>query len=79
MTIAVPVRRPVETLVAPRLAVGAHVSDLPAAVYVNRIVLAVCAVGVLIFLCLPVLIVVPMSFSNATSLQFPPEGFSMRW
>ncbi len=79
MTIAVPVRRPVETLVAPRLAVGAHVSDLPAAVYLNRIVLAVCAVGVLIFLCLPVLIVVPMSFSNATSLQFPPEGFSMRW
>ncbi len=45
----------------------------------NRIVLAVCAIAVLVFLCLPVLIVVPMSFSSSTSLRFPPEGFSLRW
>jgi len=62
-----------------RLALAGHFSDIPAVVRMNRIVLAVCAIGVLVFLCLPVLIVVPMSFSNATSLRFPPEGFSMRW
>jgi putative spermidine/putrescine transport system permease protein len=41
--------------------------------------LAVFAVLVLIFLCLPVLIVAPMSFSDAKSLEFPPPGFSLRW
>ena len=45
----------------------------------NSMVLAFCGVAVLVFLCLPVLIVVPMSFSDSTSLRFPPEGFSMRW
>jgi putative spermidine/putrescine transport system permease protein len=34
---------------------------------------------VLVFLCLPVLIVAPMSFSSAQSLAFPPPGFSLRW
>jgi putative spermidine/putrescine transport system permease protein len=34
---------------------------------------------VLVFLCLPVLIVAPMSFSSAQSLEFPPPGFSLRW
>jgi hypothetical protein len=34
--------------------------------------------AVLLFLCLPIVIVVPMSFSSAKSLQFPP-GFSLRW
>jgi putative spermidine/putrescine transport system permease protein len=33
----------------------------------------------LLFLCLPVLIVVPMSFSSAQSLEFPPPGLSLRW
>ena len=41
--------------------------------------LTVVAVLVLIFLCLPVLIVAPMSFSDAKSLEFPPPGFSLRW
>ncbi|GAB5468082.1 MAG: ABC transporter permease [Rhodospirillales bacterium] len=36
-------------------------------------------IGVLIFLCLPVLIVAPMSLSSAQSLEFPPPGFSLRW
>jgi len=44
-----------------------------------RGMLAVCAVSVLVFLCLPVLVVVPMSFSSAASLAFPPPGFSLRW
>lgn len=34
---------------------------------------------VLLFLCLPIAIVVPMSFSSASSLEFPPPGFSWRW
>ena len=35
--------------------------------------------AVLAFLCLPIVIVVPMSFSSAKSLQFPPPGLSLRW
>lgn len=41
--------------------------------------LTVVALGVLTFLCLPILIVVPMSFSSAKSLEFPPPGLSLRW
>ena len=41
--------------------------------------LAAYAVAVLTFLCLPVLIVAPMSFSDAKSLEFPPPGLSLRW
>jgi putative spermidine/putrescine transport system permease protein len=37
------------------------------------------SVSVLAFLCLPILIVIPMSFSSAKSLEFPPPGFSLRW
>jgi ABC-type spermidine/putrescine transport system permease subunit II len=35
--------------------------------------------AVLLFLCLPIAVVVPMSFSSASSLEFPPPGFSLRW
>jgi putative spermidine/putrescine transport system permease protein len=41
--------------------------------------LAALAGVVLLFLCLPIAIVVPMSFSSADSLQFPPPGFGLRW
>jgi ABC-type spermidine/putrescine transport system permease subunit II len=41
--------------------------------------LALFSGAVLLFLCLPILIVVPMSFSSAKSLQFPPPGLSLRW
>ena len=41
--------------------------------------LAVLGSLTLLFLCLPILIVVPMSFSSAQSLQFPPPGLSFRW
>ena len=39
------------------------------------------AVGIfgLVFLAVPILIVIPMSFSSAKSLTFPPPGFSLRW
>jgi ABC-type spermidine/putrescine transport system permease subunit II len=36
-------------------------------------------IAALAFLVLPLLIVVPMSFSSARALQFPPPGFSLRW
>lgn len=34
---------------------------------------------VLAFLMLPILIVVPVSFSDAAFLTFPPPGYSLRW
>ncbi len=40
---------------------------------------AVLGIAALAFLVLPLLIVVPMSFSSARSLTFPPPGFSWRW
>lgn len=42
-------------------------------------VLAVFSGAVLLFLCLPIAVVVPMSFSSASSLEFPPPGLSLRW
>lgn len=45
----------------------------------NRLALATTGILVLAFLCLPALIVIPMSFSSASSLEFPPPGFSLRW
>ncbi|MFS0576439.1 ABC transporter permease [Sporosarcina sp. 179-K 3D1 HS] len=31
------------------------------------------------FLLVPILVVIPMSFSSANTLQFPPPGFSLKW
>jgi putative spermidine/putrescine transport system permease protein len=39
---------------------------------------SVCAF-VLLFLVLPILIVVPISFSSSLYLDFPPRGFSLQW
>jgi ABC-type spermidine/putrescine transport system permease subunit II len=44
-----------------------------------RVALAITGGAVLLFLCLPIAIVVPMSFSSASSLEFPPPGLSLRW
>jgi putative spermidine/putrescine transport system permease protein len=41
--------------------------------------LAIFGGAVLLFLCLPIAVVVPMSFSSASSLEFPPPGLSLRW
>jgi ABC-type spermidine/putrescine transport system permease subunit II len=46
---------------------------------IARYALALFAGAVLLFLCLPIAVVVPMSFSSASSLEFPPPGFSLRW
>mgnify|MGYP001147296186 CR=1 FL=1 len=38
----------------------------------------ICAL-VLLFLIMPVLIIVPMSFGGSAFLEFPPKSFSLRW
>lgn len=45
----------------------------------GRRLLAVAGIAALVFLIVPLLIVVPMSFSSARALSFPPPGFSLRW
>jgi putative spermidine/putrescine transport system permease protein len=45
----------------------------------QRLWLYVVTTLILLFLVLPTLIVIPMSFSSANSLAFPPPGWSMRW
>ncbi len=45
----------------------------------SRFMLAAVGLGALGFLCLPIAIVIPMSFSSARALTFPPPGFSLRW
>jgi putative spermidine/putrescine transport system permease protein len=45
----------------------------------GRFALALFGGAVLLFLCLPIAVVVPMSFSSASSLEFPPPGLSLRW
>jgi len=41
--------------------------------------LAIVGGCVLFFLTLPTLIVIPMSFSGASYLEFPPQSWSLRW
>jgi mannopine transport system permease protein len=45
----------------------------------GRFTLHAVAWAVVVFLMVPTLIVVPMSFSPAEHLQFPPKGFTLRW
>lgn len=47
--------------------------------HLGRLWLYAVAVLVMAFLILPVLIVIPMSFSDSRFLRFPPEGLSLRW
>jgi len=37
------------------------------------------AVGLLVFLLLPILVIVPLSFSSSSFLAYPMPGFSLRW
>ena len=46
---------------------------------VVRIGLSTAAVGVLVYLIFPVIVVVAISFSSGNFLVFPPPGFSLRW
>ena len=45
----------------------------------NRIALWIVSVLVLGFLLLPILIIIPMSFGSALSLEFPPRSLSFQW
>jgi putative spermidine/putrescine transport system permease protein len=45
----------------------------------TRIALWVFGILLVIFLIVPTLVVVPMSFSSGRTLQFPPPGYSLRW
>jgi putative spermidine/putrescine transport system permease protein len=45
----------------------------------SQIVLGAAVVLILLFLMLPVLVIIPMSFSNTRFLTFPPPSFSVRW
>jgi len=46
---------------------------------IARGIFAMCWVLVLIFLALPILVVVALSFSSASYLTFPPPAFGIRW
>lgn len=41
--------------------------------------LAVVTALIILFLILPVLIIIPMSFSSSQYIEFPPPGFSTKW
>lgn len=45
----------------------------------GRLWLFVLGVLIIAFLVLPVLIVIPISFSNSSLLEFPPRVWSLRW
>ena len=45
----------------------------------NNLWLGIVGISILFFLSLPTLIVIPMSFSGASYLEFPPESWSFRW
>jgi putative spermidine/putrescine transport system permease protein len=46
---------------------------------IDGVLLGAFGVAVLAFLILPTLIVIPMSFSDAQYLEFPPQSWSLRW
>lgn len=45
----------------------------------SRILLAIFAIATSIWLVAPMFVVVPISFAENASFQFPPSGFSTRW
>mgnify|MGYP003984467889 CR=1 FL=1 len=45
----------------------------------NSFLIFASSVVVLFFLCLPILVVIPISFSASLYLEFPPSGFSFQW
>jgi putative spermidine/putrescine transport system permease protein len=41
--------------------------------------LRILCIGVLLFLLLPILVIIPLSFSSSTFLSYPMPGWSLRW
>jgi ABC-type spermidine/putrescine transport system permease subunit I len=46
---------------------------------VSRAILWTVGLLIIAFLCLPSLFVIPVSFTSGTFIEFPPQGFSLRW
>ncbi len=46
---------------------------------ISRGFLWVVGLVLIAFLCLPSLFVIPVSFTSGSFIEFPPEGFSLRW
>lgn len=44
-----------------------------------RILLGAMAMVIALFLIVPVLVIIPLSFTSQSFLTFPPPGFSLRW
>jgi putative spermidine/putrescine transport system permease protein len=45
----------------------------------SRMLLWIASLAVIAFLCLPALFVIPVSFTSGSFIEFPPQGFSLRW
>jgi putative spermidine/putrescine transport system permease protein len=45
----------------------------------GRILLGIIVAAILIFSILPVLVIIPVSFSDTRFMTFPPPGYSLRW
>ncbi len=45
----------------------------------SRAILWGAGLAIVGFLCLPSLFVIPVSFTSGTFIEFPPQGFSLRW
>jgi putative spermidine/putrescine transport system permease protein len=45
----------------------------------SRLLLWTASLLVIAFLCLPALFVIPVSFTSGSFIEFPPQGFSLRW
>ena len=41
--------------------------------------LRILCIGILLFLLLPILVIIPLSFSSSTFLSYPMPGWSLRW
>lgn len=54
-------------------------SRLDRALHLKRSWLYLLGVLLLLFLNLPIFVIVPISFSDARFLQFPPQSWSLRW
>ncbi|PVZ19702.1 MULTISPECIES: ABC transporter permease [unclassified Pseudomonas] len=53
--------------------------NIPTYLRPGRVLFILLVAAILLYLIVPVLIVIPMSFSDARFLQFPPKAWSLRW
>jgi putative spermidine/putrescine transport system permease protein len=63
----------------PRLQRSARTHRERARPSIGQLLLSLVAGLILLYLVFPVFVVIPVSFSSAQYLQFPPPGFSLQW